>query len=100
MKKSVLRKLSPELRKLIIAEIAPQAGTLSSKIKKSVAPVSAFAHNTLKHCNGGATLAAALWLKNHLDSGGKLVVTISGALSSFQIGTMLAELVLCDKEHL
>ena len=45
-------------------------------------------------------MQAALWLKNHLAGGGKLVVTIAGALSSFQIGVMLAELIRKDKVHL
>ena len=43
---------------------------------------------------------SALWLKNHLDNGGKLVVTIAGALSSFQVGIMLAELIRKNKVHL
>lgn len=73
---------------------------LSERINKSKAPISAFAEQTLHHCNGGATLQAAYWLKEHLDKGGKLVVTIAGGLSSFQIGTMLAELIRQDKVHL
>ncbi len=98
-------KLSPGLKKLIIASEGAGAGktasgTLSSYVKNSKAPVTAFAERTLNHCNGGATYQAAAWLKNHLDNGGKLVVTIAGALSSFQIGVMLAELIRQDKVHL
>jgi deoxyhypusine synthase len=102
MKKKISR-LSPALRNLIVTESGAgitAAGTLSSYVKKSKTPVSAFAMRTLNHCNGGATLDAALWLKEHLDNGGKLVVTIAGALSSFQIGVMLAELIRRDKVHL
>lgn len=94
-------KLSPQLKKHIVAEKnIVSKGTLPSKIKKSKTPVSDFADLTLKHCNGGSTMQAALWLKNHLDNGGKLVVTIAGALSSFQVGVMLAELIRQDKVHL
>jgi deoxyhypusine synthase len=75
-------------------------GTLSENIKKSRSPVSAFAESTLNHCNGGSTMQAALWLKSHLAKGGKLVVTIAGALSSFQVGIMLAELIRQNKVHL
>jgi len=102
MQQDKINKLSPGLRRLIVAEDR-NAGVkeeLSARIKKSAAPVSAFASATLNHCNGGATLAAAIWLKNHLDNGGKLVVTIAGALSSFQIGIMLAELIRKGKVHL
>lgn len=45
-------------------------------------------------------MEAALWLKRHLKGGGKLVVTIAGALSSFQVGVMLAELIRKNKVHL
>ena len=100
MKKSILNKLSPGLRKLIIPDDTKAAGTLSANIKNSPTPVSKFAERTLLHINGGSTLQAALWLKEHLKNGGKLVVTLSGALSSFQVGVMLAELIRKNKVHL
>lgn len=73
---------------------------LGDFIQKSDRPLSTYAFETLRHCNGGSTLDAALWLKNHIDNGGKLVVTLAGALSSFQVGVMLAELIRQDKVHL
>jgi len=103
MSKSKIDKLSAGLRKHIITGSGAgktQQGTLSVNVKKSKFPVSAFAENTLNHCNGGATLQAALWLKQHLANGGKLVVTLAGALSSFQVGVMLAELIRQGKVHL
>ena len=45
-------------------------------------------------------MQAALWLRDHLKGGGKLVVTVAGALSSFQVGIMLAELIRKNKVHL
>src|SRR3989338_4353689 len=100
MKKSTLKKLSPGLRKLIIPDDTKANGTLSVNIKGSTRPVSKFAQRTLNHTNGGSTMQAALWLKNHLDNGGKLVITLAGALSSFQIGITLAELIRQGKVHL
>lgn len=100
MKHATFSKLSPGLRKLIVSEGATPRGTLSASVAKSTAPVSAFAQRTLLHCNAGATLSAARWLKKHLAKGGKLVVTIAGALSSFQVGVMLAELIRKNKVHL
>lgn len=102
MAKTKLSKLSSGLRKLIVPDDGKMAnsGALSSYVKKSKSPVSAFAEKTLNHCNGGSTMQAALWLKNHLANGGKLVVTLAGALSSFQVGVMLAELIRKDKVHL
>lgn len=94
--------LSASLRKFIVEESPGAAGSggVSAQVKKSAAPISAFADRTLRHCNGGATLQAALWLKQHLKEGGHLVVTIAGALSSFQVGVTLAELIRKGKVHL
>lgn len=98
------KKLSPELQKFIIQEQGAgkntTTGTISENVKASQSPVSEYAQRTLNHCNGGSTLQAALWLKNHLKNGGKIMVTIAGALSSFQVGVMLAELIRQDKVHI
>ncbi len=95
-------KLSPALKKFIVPESSAKErkGTISEFTKKSRTPVSDYAAQTLMHCNGGSTMQAALWLKDHLANGGKLVVTIAGALSSFQVGVMLAELIRQGKVHL
>lgn len=98
-----LENLSPALRKFIVSESGAgitEKGNLRDLVKKSATPVSEYAKLTLQHCNGGAALDAALWLKKHLDTGGKLVITLAGALSSFEIGIMLSELIRQDKVHL
>ncbi|MBI2444600.1 MAG: deoxyhypusine synthase family protein [Candidatus Magasanikbacteria bacterium] len=101
MQNSKFAKLSPSLRQLIVLEAKQsRTGAISPYVSASKTPVSAYAQETLQHCNAVATLQAALWLKNHLDHGGKLVVTLAGALSSFQIGVMLAELIRKNKVHL
>ncbi len=92
--------LSPALKKHIVPEETKTTGTISEFVKKSKTPLSDFGERTLKHCNGGSTMQAALWLKQHVESGGKIVVTLAGALSSFEIGVMLAELIRKDKVHL
>lgn len=100
MDQKKLKKLSPGLRSLIVPDASKPVGSLAKNVKSANRPVSEFADYTLKHLNGGATMQAALWLKDHLSKGGKLVVTLAGALSSFQIGTMLAELIRQNKVHL
>jgi deoxyhypusine synthase len=102
MKPSTLKKLSPNLRAMIAAEpTKPIKGeTISETVKKKGNRISAYAERTLNHCNGGSTLQAALWLKQHIKNGGKVVVTLAGALSSFQVGIMLAELIRKNKVHL
>lgn len=99
--KKKFQSLSPALKKFIVTEPdAKTAGTVTQRVRKSKAPVSAFAAEALKHCNGGSTLQAALWLKEHVENGGKIVVTLAGALSSFQVGVTLAELIRKGKVHL
>lgn len=99
--KKKFNKLSPGLKKFIVEEEKSiTKGTVSQYVKGSKKPVSAFAERTLQHTNGGSTLAAALWLKEHIKNGGKVVLTLAGALSSFQIGVMLAELIRQNKVHL
>ncbi len=103
MKKSKISKLSRGLQKFIVFEEpgrSKKRGNLKKHVLKSKTPVANYARSTLNHCNAGAALQAAEWLKTHLKKGGKLVVTISGALSSFQVGIMLAELIRQDKVHL
>lgn len=103
MKKSILNKLSSSLRQYIVQDTSgrnDRRGAISDFVAGKKNPVSAFAKETLKHCNAGAALQSALWLKEHLSKGGKLVVTLAGALSSFQVGVTLAELIRKDKVHL
>lgn len=103
MDKKQLQKLSPALRQMIVPENSAgskRAGGLAAHIAKAKTPVSEFAAETLNHLNGGAALQAALWLNEHLKKGGKIVVTLAGALSSFEIGVMLAELIRKNKVHL
>jgi deoxyhypusine synthase len=87
-------KLSPALRTFIVTEESGKGGkgTIVEQVRKSKKPLSTYAIRTLQH--------AALWLKNHLKNGGKIVLTLAGALSSFQVGVMLAELIRQKKVHL
>lgn len=104
MKNPKFDQLSSELRKHIVEHATNKpsfvAETLSACVTTTPHPVSEFAKHTLNHCNGGAALQAALWLKDHLAKGGKLVVTLAGGLSSFQVGIMLSELIRQNKVHL
>ncbi len=101
MDRKKIGKLSKGLQRLIQEEPnSKTTGTLTGHVKHASAPVSAYAQRTLNHLNGGSTYQAALWLKKHLKNGGKIVVTLAGALSSFQVGVMLAELIRKNKVHL
>ncbi|MFZ2205431.1 MAG: deoxyhypusine synthase family protein [Minisyncoccia bacterium] len=60
-------------------------------------PVSNFLAHTKRHCNGGKTVDAGIWLRDHCDNGGKIFLTMSGAGSSFQQGIMISELIRAGK---
>ena len=73
------------------------SGDLS--FNKSESPISDYCAYALKHCNAGAAVSAAYELREFLNSGGKIFLSIAGALSSFQVGKVLAELIRKDKIH-
>src|SRR4051812_47148023 len=56
-------------------------------------PVSNYLVNTKRHCNGGRTIEAGLWLRDHCNNGGKIFLTMAGAGSSFQMGVPISELI-------
>jgi len=82
--------LSPELQKKI--SVGERKYT-----PKPETPVSNWLANTKRHCNGGRTVDAGLWLKKHCDAGGKIFLTMSGAGSSFQLGIVISELIRAGK---
>jgi len=56
-------------------------------------PVSNYLARTKRHCNGGKTVDAGLWLRGHCDRGGRVFLTMAGAGSSFQMGITISELI-------
>lgn len=102
-----MKELSPELQSFIAPEpvysawdpLAAGAGNAPMTFQGSPHPVSDFCAFALRHCNAGAAVGAAFALRDHLARGGKLFVTLAGAMSSFQVGRMLAELIRRGKVH-
>ena len=65
----------------------------------SSAPVSAFLRHHYRHFNSAALIDAADAYVRHLDHGGKMMVTLAGAMSSAELGLSLAEMIRQDKVH-
>ncbi|MBC8088741.1 MAG: deoxyhypusine synthase family protein, partial [Phycisphaerae bacterium] len=63
------------------------------------APVSAFLRHHYRHFNAAALIDAADAYRAHLDNGGKMMVTLAGAMSTAEIGLSLAEMIRQDKVH-
>ena len=59
----------------------------------------AFMQRHYTNFNSRETLAAAQGYEAHLDAGGKMMVTLSGAMSTAGIGRVLARMIREDKVH-
>lgn len=85
-----LAELSPSLRrKIFLGE--------RNYVEDPATPVSNYLALTKRHCNGGKTVDAGLWLRDHCDRGGKIFLSMSGAGSSFQMGIVISKLIRAGK---
>src|SRR5438552_12010935 len=63
------------------------------------APIRDFIQKHYRHFNAAAVRAAADDYIHHLERGGKMLVTVAGAMSTAEIGMSLAEMIRRDKVH-
>src|SRR5438045_9774895 len=63
------------------------------------APIKDFITHHYRHFNAAALVSAAEDYIRHLESGGKMLVTVAGAMSTAEIGMSLAEMIRRDKVH-
>ena len=61
--------------------------------------VSAFVRHHFRHFNAAALVDAAEAYSAHLDGGGKMFVTLAGAMSTAELGLSLAEMIRAGKIH-
>ena len=61
--------------------------------------ITAFIKHHYRHFNAAALVDAAEAYKKLLDGGGKMFVTIGGAMSTAELGLSLAEMIRQDKVH-
>ncbi len=60
-------------------------------------PISQFVASHYKHFNAAALVDAAKGYQTHLDKGGKMMITLAGAMSTAELGRSLAEMIRQDK---
>jgi deoxyhypusine synthase len=63
----------------------------------SKGPISNFIENHFKHFNSAALVDAAKGYTAHLNEGGKMMITLAGAMSTAEIGKSLAEMIRQEK---
>ncbi len=62
-------------------------------------PISQFIKKHFLHFNAAALTDAADGYRQHLEKGGKMFVTLAGAMSTAELGISLAEMIRRDKVH-
>ena len=65
----------------------------------SKGPVTAFIEHHYRHFNAASLVEAAHGYTHHLASGGKMFLTLAGAMSTAELGLSLAEMIRQDKIH-
>jgi deoxyhypusine synthase len=65
----------------------------------STGPISQFIKKHFRHFNAATLLDAAEAYRKHTAGGGKMFVTLAGAMSSAELGLSLAEMIRQDKVH-
>src|SRR6188472_829943 len=60
-------------------------------------PITDFIVHHYRHFNAAALIDAAKGYETHLDEGGKMMITLAGAMSTAELGISLAEMIRQDK---
>lgn len=68
-------------------------------MKMNQGPVSHFMRHHFRHFNAATLVEAAEGFIAHLDKGGKMFLTLAGAMSTAELGISLAEMIRRDKIH-
>ncbi len=63
-------------------------------------PISQFIKHNYRHFNAAALVDAAEGYEKHLATGGKMMITLGGAMSTAELGISLAEMIRQDKVHI
>src|SRR6202158_3176133 len=58
-----------------------------------------FIQRNFRHFNAAVIVDAAEAYRRHLDQGGKMFLTMAGAMSTAELGISLAEMIRQDKVH-
>lgn len=72
---------------------------VNASLAQAKGPVSQFIALNYRHFNAAALLDSAKAYEAHLKAGGKMLVTLAGAMSTAELGISLAEMIRQDKVH-
>lgn len=63
-------------------------------------PISNFIEKYFLHFNAASLVDAAKEYQNQLDKGNKMMITLAGAMSTAEMGKLLAKMIMNDKVHI
>jgi len=66
---------------------------------QNLGPISKFMKHHYRHFNAAAMMDACDGYNKHIDQGGKMMVTLAGAMSTAELGLSLAEMIRQGKVH-
>jgi deoxyhypusine synthase len=72
---------------------------VNAKLASRKGPISQYLAKHYRHFNAAALLDAAKGYETHLKVGGKMFVTLAGAMSTAELGISLAEMIRKNKIH-
>jgi len=78
---------------------SPRPEDLNASLAARKGPISRFVARHYRHFNSAALVDSAKGYEAHLQAGGKMLVTLAGAMSTAELGLSLAEMIRCDKVH-
>ena len=76
-----------------------EIGVVTNRAMATKTPISAFIKHHFRHFNAAALVDGAEAYKRHLEGGGKMLVTLAGAMSTAELGLSLAEMIRQGKVH-
>lgn len=82
-----------------VGEKSKKARSASAKARQ-LGPVGSFIKHHYRHFNAAVVVDAAEAYQAFLDQGGKMMITLAGAMSTAELGLSLAEMIRRDKIHL
>ena len=72
---------------------------IPTKKSKNTAPIKEFIKHHYRHFNAAVVADASEAYVDHLNKGGKMFMTLAGAMSTAELGISLAEMIRQDKVH-
>ena len=82
-----------------VKEMTKKARASKVSPKQDFAAVKEFITRNYRHFNAACVIDAAQGYVDHLNKGGKMFVTVAGAMSTGELGITLAEMIRQDKIH-